>query len=285
MHRLSGMGKSRLGRTTEALREDMPFAKFIPSVLTLLGLCAGITSIRFALSGHWKAAVAAIVCAAIFDTLDGRVARLLRVNSAFGAQLDSLADLVNFGVAPSVLIYMWTLYQAHGAGWAVVLLFCACSAIRLARFNIESVDPDPAAAPAPHFTGLPTPAAACLIFLPMLLSFQFSDPLFRDPILSAGMIALTSCLMVSRVPTLSVKHVHIPRRLRPAIVASGGLLLGFAIIFPWSTLTTTLMVYLATIPVGAVTLGETPRLVRWRNRRRHHILVADDEDDDEDDDA
>jgi CDP-diacylglycerol--serine O-phosphatidyltransferase len=275
MTRLSGMGKSRLDRTSE-----MRLAKLIPSALTLLALCAGLTSIKFAFSGDWHGAVAAIVCAAILDTLDGRVARLLKANSLFGAQLDSLADLVNFGVAPAVLIYMWTLYQAGGAGWAIVLLFCCCSAVRLARFNVESVDPDPSVAPAPHFTGLPTPAAACLVFIPMLISFQFRDPLFRDPILSAGMIALTSCLMVSRVPTLSVKHVHIPRRLRPAIMGFGGLLLGLAIIFPWSTLTSTLLVYLATIPVGAVTLGETPRLVRWRNRRRNrHALVLDADDD------
>jgi CDP-diacylglycerol--serine O-phosphatidyltransferase len=278
MTRLTGMGKSRLDRTSE-----MRLAKFIPSALTLLALCAGLTSIKFAFANDWHGAVAAIVCAAILDTLDGRVARLLKANSLFGAQLDSLADLVNFGVAPAVLIYMWTLNQAGGAGWAIVLLFCSCSAIRLARFNVESVDPDPTTAPAPHFTGLPTPAAACLVFLPMLISFQFRDPLFRDPLLSAGMIILTSCLMVSRVPTLSVKHVHIPRRLRPAVIGFVGMLLGLAILFPWSTLTSTLLMYLATIPVGAVTLGETPRIARWRARRRRHrnALVLDDEDDDE----
>jgi CDP-diacylglycerol--serine O-phosphatidyltransferase len=280
MTKLSGMGKSRLDRTSETR-----LAKFIPSALTLLALCAGLTSIRFAFAGDWHTAVAAIVCAAILDTLDGRVARLLRANSLFGAQLDSLADMVNFGVAPALLIYMWTLHDAGLAGWALVLFFCSCSAIRLARFNVESVDPDPNVGPAPHFTGLPTPAAACLVFIPMLISFQFHDPFFRDPILSAGMMTLTSCLMISRVPTLSVKHVHIPRRLRPAVIGFVGVVLGLAILFPWSTLTSTLILYLATIPVGAVTLGETPRLARWRARRmqRRNALVLDEDDDDGED--
>jgi CDP-diacylglycerol--serine O-phosphatidyltransferase len=278
MARLSGIGKSRLDRTSQ-----MRIAKFIPSALTLLALCAGLTSIRFAFAGDWHGAVAAIVCAAILDTLDGRVARLLKANSLMGAQLDSLADLVNFGVAPSLLIYMWTLHDAGLAGWALVLFFCSCGALRLARFNVESVSSDLTVAPAPHFTGLPTPAAACLVFIPMLISFQFHDPFFRDPILSAGMITLTSCLMISRVPTLSVKHVHIPRRLRPAVIGFVGLILGLAIMFPWSTLTSTLLLYLATIPVGAVALGESPRLQRWRarrlQRRQHRAFILDEDDD------
>jgi CDP-diacylglycerol--serine O-phosphatidyltransferase len=259
---MAGMGKVKLGRAGEALKEDFPFRRYIPSGLTLLGLCCGATSIRFALTGYYKAAVVAIICAAVFDLLDGRVARLFGVDSAFGAQLDSLADLVSFGIAPSILVYTWTLYQAHGAGWAVALAFCACCAIRLARFNVESADADPDAAPEPYFRGVPTPAAACLILLPMLLGFQFSDQVLTNPLLSAAIIATMSALMVSRVPTLSLKNIHVLPQFRGLVIAFGVLMLATAIVFPWSTLTGGLIIYLITIPFGAAAFSERRRAKR-----------------------
>jgi CDP-diacylglycerol--serine O-phosphatidyltransferase len=248
---MGGMGKRNLGRTAAALRDDFPFGKFVPNGLTLLGLCSGTTAIPFAFAGNWKAAVVAIVFAALFDALDGRVARLFHVDSAFGAQLDSLADLVSFGIAPSVIVYMWSLHQAASAGWAVALIYCACCAIRLARFNVEAARRDPLASPNPYFTGLPTPAAACLILLPMLLGFQFGSHAFASPLLNAGVMGVMSCLMVSRVPTLSVKHIHIPRPMKTPIAGFVGLLFCSALLWPWATLTAALLVYLATIPVSA----------------------------------
>src|SRR3954464_8967172 len=177
------MRKPSPRRSIAALREDVPFGKFIPNALTLLGLCTGATAIRFALSGHWQAAVIAIGVAAVLDTLDGRIARLLGLESKFGAQLDSLADLVSFGIAPAVLVYMWTLNHGGGAGWTIALVFCACCAIRLARFNTQAGE-DEDDSPAEHFTGVPAPAAACLILLPMLLSFQGPDAIWHDPFLN-----------------------------------------------------------------------------------------------------
>ena len=240
-----------LGRTAAALREDFPLGKVLPNGLTLLGLCAGTTAIPFAFAGQWKAAVAAIVFAALFDALDGRVARLLHSDSAFGAQLDSLADLVSFGIAPAVLVYLWSLHAAQSAGWAVALIYCACCAIRLARFNVEAGERDQLAPQNPFFTGLPTPAAACLVLLPMLLGFQFHSAAFASPIFNAIVIGVMSLLMVSRIPTLSIKHIHIPRGLRPAIAAFVGLLLCVAFLWPWATMTVALFVYLASIPVSA----------------------------------
>jgi CDP-diacylglycerol--serine O-phosphatidyltransferase len=251
MARVGKLGRTNLVRTAVALREDERVGKFLPSALTLLGLCSGATAIWFALGADWKAAVAAIICAAIFDMLDGKLARLFGVAGAFGAQLDSLADLVSFGIAPGVLVYLWTLYHARGAGWAFALIFCAASAIRLARFNVESAERDPAMPPPSHFTGLPTPAAACLILLPMVLAFQFHESAFSHPWLSAAMIALMSWLMVSRVPTLSLKQIQVPYPFRKAAIGFGGILLVFAIFWPWATLTVGLLAYLATIPVLA----------------------------------
>ncbi len=252
------MGKRNFGRTAAALREDFPFGKFLPNGLTLLGLCSGTTAIPFAFAGQWKAAVVAIIFAALFDMLDGRVARLFHVDSAFGAQLDSLADLVNFGIAPSVLVYMWSLHSAQRAGWAVALIYCVCCAIRLARFNVEAAARDPLAPPDPYFTGLPTPAAACLILLPMLLGFQANSAAFASPLLNALVMCAMACLMVSRVPTLSVKHIHVPRAMRTPIAAFAGLLCCSAVLWPWATMTAALLVYLATIPVSAASRAEPP---------------------------
>ena len=251
MARVGGMGKRNFGRTAAALREDFPFGKFLPNGLTLLGLCSGTTAIPFAFAGQWKAAVIAILFAAMFDALDGRVARLFHVDSAFGAQLDSLADLVSFGIAPGLVVYLWSLHHAQSAGWAVALIYCACCAIRLARFNVEAAERDPLAPPDPHFTGLPTPAAACLILLPMLMGFQFHTQVFANPLLNAFVMGVMSLLMVSRIPTLSVKHLHIPKAMRPGIAGFVGLLLCSAVLWPWATMTTALLIYLAMIPVSA----------------------------------
>jgi len=238
-------------RSIAALREELPFGKFIPNALTLLGLCTGATAIRFALSGHWQAAVVAIVIAAVLDTLDGRIARLLGLESKFGAQLDSLADLVSFGIAPAVLIYMWTLYHGGGAGWTIALVFCACCAIRLARFNIQAEAQDEDGAPAEHFTGVPAPAAACLILLPMLLSFQGPAPVWRDAFVNGGWVALVSLLMVSRIPTLSLKNLYVPKRLAAPVIMVGGALLVCLVVWPWATFSAAALLYFGLLPFGS----------------------------------
>jgi CDP-diacylglycerol---serine O-phosphatidyltransferase len=235
---------------------DLRFAHFLPNVLTVLGLCCGATAIPFALASNWKAAVTAIVLAAIFDTLDGRVARYFGTDTEFGAQLDSLSDLVSFGIAPAMLVYLWMLNRAGGAGWAIALIFCICAAIRLARFMIES-PAEEHAEPEPYFIGVPTPAAACLILLPLIISFQFPGPVFANPVVSATMVAVCSLLMVSRMPTLSLKAIHLPSHARGPALGFAGLLLGFAILWPWSTLTACLVIYLVSLPVLAARAHES----------------------------
>jgi CDP-diacylglycerol--serine O-phosphatidyltransferase len=219
-------------------------------VLTLLGLCSGITAIKFAIASEWNLAVAAIIFAMLFDMLDGRAARFLGADTRFGAQLDSLADLVSFGVAPGVLIYMWSLSRMGNAGWVAALIFCACSAIRLARFNVQSVRDEGSSAHNPFFTGLPTPAAAGLLLLPMMLDFQFGHMLFRDPFVSFAMIAMSASLMVSRLPTPSIKYMRPARQHRVLVWAFIGLLAGFMVTWPWTTLTVGMAIYLSSIPFG-----------------------------------
>src|SRR5690349_1043574 len=158
--------------------------RMVPNILTLLALCAGMTAIRFAIAGDFETACYAIIAAGIFDGLDGRMARLLKATSSFGAELDSLSDFVSFGVAPAAVLYLWTLSELHGLGWAIALLFAVCCALRLARFNTESHGEVPSYA-APFFTGLPAPGGAGLVMAPMFLSFEWGDWLFRSPYLSA----------------------------------------------------------------------------------------------------
>jgi CDP-diacylglycerol--serine O-phosphatidyltransferase len=260
------MRRFRSGRATAKIRDEMhdapSFGRFVPSGLTLLGLCSGTTAIRFALMGHWQAAVIAIVIAAVLDTLDGKLARMIGADSKFGAQLDSLADLVSFGIAPSVLVYMWTLNQAGGAGWTIALVFCVCCAIRLARFNIETVDAEDHDDANRHFTGVPTPAAACIILLPMLLSFQFKGTLLADPILNGAVVSIVSLLMVSRLPTLSLKNFHLPKKLRPVAALAAAGVVTLAVLWPWATLSGGLILYILTLPLGARPRSERRRFGR-----------------------
>ena len=228
--------------------EDLSVSRIVPSALTLLGLCSGATAIRFALSGDWKWAVAAIFSAMLFDMLDGRAARWLGADSRFGAQLDSLADLVSFGLAPAVVVYTWSLSEMDGPGWIAALVFCACSAIRLARFNVESARDEGATHSYPYFVGLPTPAAAGIMLLPLLLSFEFGNALVRNPLFGVVLIAITSVLMVSRVPTPSLKYIHLNREGRIATAMLVAALAFLAIYVPWATLALGLLIYLATIP-------------------------------------
>jgi len=252
---MAKMARVRQPEIRQAVADgELPIARMIPSGLTIIGLCCGATAMRFAWYGHYKGAVAAIVVAAIFDLLDGRAARLFGTDSAFGAQLDSLADLVSFGIAPAMLVYMWTLNRAGAAGWAAVLAFCVCCAVRLARFNTEAEAEGEDRAPVQYFTGVPTPAAACLILLPLLLSFEVSQTMqtiLQRPFVSIAVMALTSLLMISRVPTVSLKGYRVPRAARGLVTALAIMLLVSGILFPWWTMSIGLIAYLLSIPVSA----------------------------------
>jgi CDP-diacylglycerol--serine O-phosphatidyltransferase len=230
--------------------EDLSVSRLVPSALTLLGLCSGATAIRFALIQDWNGAVVAIFCAMVFDMLDGRAARWLGADSRFGAQLDSLADLVSFGLAPAVVAYTWSLSQMGGAGWIAALIFCACSAIRLARFNIQAARDEGATQSYPYFTGLPTPAAACVMLLPLMLSFEFDSDIFRNSVFSLVLIGATSILMVSRLPTPSLKYIHLDHHARIAALLAFGVLTPLMIYIPWTTLIAGLLIYLGAIPIG-----------------------------------
>jgi CDP-diacylglycerol--serine O-phosphatidyltransferase len=221
--------------------------RMIPNILTLLALCAGMTAIRFALVENFKAAVIAIIVAGILDGIDGRIARLLKGTSEFGAELDSLSDFVSFGVAPALLMYIWTLHSLSSLGWVIALLFAVCCALRLARFNTQiGADLPPYAYN--FFTGVPAPAGAGLAIIPMLAQFEFGWDGFRTPWFGALILAATAALMVSRVPTFSLKRIHIPRDWALAFLLMVGVLAALATTEPWATLLLVGVVYIGSLP-------------------------------------
>src|SRR5438067_2218684 len=238
--------------------------RMVPNVLTLLALCAGMTAIRFAIAGEFHNACYAMIAAGIFDGLDGRMARLLKVTSRFGAELDSLSDFVSFGVAPAAVLYLWTMAQLHSIGWAIVLFFAVCCALRLARFNTQlAAEPPPWAAG--FFTGAPAPAGAGLLLVPMFVSFEWGDWIARSPYLNAVWISGVALLMVSTVPTMSLKRIRIPPHLVVPTLLGIGLLAGFFMTAPWPTLTFIGAAYIASIPL---TIRASLRLRRAAEARK-----------------
>ena len=259
------MRSGRMRRSRPPRLSDLSINRMIPNVLTLLALCAGMTAIRFAMNGNFVGAVFAIIVAGIFDGLDGRIARLLKSTSSFGAELDSLSDFVSFGVAPASVLYLWTMSSLRGLGWAIVLFYAVCCALRLARFNTEIGSDRPAYA-SPFFTGVPAPAGAGLVMVPMFLSFQWGDWLFRSPYLNAVTVAGVALLMVSKVPTVSLKRLRVPNHLVVPTLLGIGVLAAFVTTPPWPTLTAIGIVYIGSIPL---TMRAYERLRRTADGRRN----------------
>jgi CDP-diacylglycerol--serine O-phosphatidyltransferase len=228
--------------------QEAPVNRLVPNILTLLALCAGMTAIRFALNGNFQGAVYAIIVAGVFDGLDGRVARMLKATSHFGAELDSLSDFVSFGVAPAAVMYLWTMSELHSVGWAIVLIYAVCCALRLARFNTQ-ISAEPASPPAGFFTGVPAPGGAGLVMMPMYASFEWGDWITRSPYLGAVWVAGVAFLMVSRLPTLSLKKFHVPHQYVVPTLLGVGLLAAFATTAPWPTLVVVGLLYLGSIPL------------------------------------
>jgi CDP-diacylglycerol--serine O-phosphatidyltransferase len=231
----------------------VPGVRFLPNAITVLALCAGLTSVAFAMNGQWRLAVGAIAAAAILDSLDGPAARLLRSTSRIGAELDSLSDCISFGVAPALVMYVWILRdEGRGYGWVVCLLFAVCAALRLARFNslLEDTDPKPYAKG--FFTGVPTPAGGLMVTAPLLLTERLGDGgLWAKPWAVAIWVVFIGLLMVSQIPSIALKSVRLPPQLIvPMLIL---LVLGVAALFYEPELVTVIgmVVYLLHLPYAA----------------------------------
>ncbi len=228
----------------------MHFNRMIPNILTLLALSAGLTAIRFGLQNRWEYAAMAILVAAILDGLDGRIARILKGASKFGAELDSLSDFVCFGVAPALMLYLWALTDAGRFGWMLAMLFTICCALRLARFNTMIEDEDQPAWTRNYFSGVPSPAGAGLVLLPMIISFQTGDAFVRTPALVGFFLLVVAGLLVSPIPTYSFKKIKVSHSLVLPTMLLVGLVIASLISAPWVTLSIVLFLYLITIPMS-----------------------------------
>ncbi len=223
--------------------------RLIPNVLTLAALCSGLTAIRFGLQSQFRLAVIAIIVAAIFDALDGRVARRLGVTSQFGAELDSLSDFLCFGVAPALVLYLVSLREGGSLGWVVTLMFPICSALRLARFNTGLLsDHPPPAWTGSYFTGVPAPAGALLALIPLLVSFEAEATWPRHPLVVGATMVAVGGLMVSRLPTFSFKKGRVPRHLVLPALLGVALVMGVIASSPWIGLSILGLVYVCLIP-------------------------------------
>lgn len=229
-------------------RPSLPLRSLAPNILTVLGLCAGLTGVQLAINDRFDMAVLAIAVASIIDTLDGRVARLLKGTSKFGAELDSLSDFVNFGVTPALILYLWTLDNLGGLGWIIVLGFAVCGALRLARFNTALEAPDKPAWSVKFFTGVPAPAGACLSLLPIPLFFVGWEWLREAPLLVGLYTSGIAFLMISRIPTFSLKRAHIGREMVLPILLIAGVIAAAVVGYPWLMYVLTGLAYLALIP-------------------------------------
>lgn len=238
----------------------LPLRAVAPNAVTALALCSGLSGIRFAISGYWELAVAMVLVAGVLDGLDGRIARMLHGESRFGAELDSLADAISFGVSPALILYLWSLNELPRFGWIAALMLAVFCALRLARFN-ASID----AGEQPHksagfLTGVPAPAGAGLAFLPMFLWFWTGEPLLRSPYIVAPWTALVALLLVSSLATWSWTSL----RLRPNIRFEALALVVFVgaalVSAPWHTFSALSIAYLVALPFSIASYARVRRL-------------------------
>jgi CDP-diacylglycerol---serine O-phosphatidyltransferase len=231
----------------------------LPNAITAAALCSGLTGIRFAIDGVWAYAIALVVLAGVLDGIDGRVARLLNAQSRFGAELDSLADSLSFGVAPALILFMWSLQDWPRFGWFAALAFAICCALRLARFNARIDTEEQPHKSAGFLTGVPAPAGAGLAFTPFYLWTETGIAFFRDPVVTAIWLALIAVLMISNMATLSWASIRPRKSIRLGLIAFTGLAFAALLMEPWWTLTAISAVYLALMPYGLIKYGRIKR--------------------------
>ena len=234
----------------------------LPNILTLAGVCLGISSIKFSIDGNYSLAVIFIILAAVLDALDGRIARLIKGTSEFGKELDSLTDFVSFGIAPVFILYFWELNKYGKLGWAITLIYSVCCVLRLVRFNLTKVD-NKQLWKSNYFEGVPSPAGGILILMPLFFELSDLNLVFNIKNLTPYLTVLIAILLVSKIPTLSLKKISISPK------ATVFILLGIGIIFisllnnPFETLLTLSLIYLISIPVS---------FIMYKNKNRKETL-------------
>ena len=234
-------------------RHIFPIRSLVPNSITVLAICAGMSAMRFAILGRWEGAVLAVLVAGVLDGLDGRMARLLKGTSKFGAELDSLSDIVSFGVAPAVIMYSWVLKDIKGIGWLLALVFTTAMALRLARFNTMTADENiNAEEQRDYFSGIPAPASAALALWPMILYFLTDMAIFRNPVFCVIYMGVIAGLTVSSVPTFSFKKLSIKRQHVLFYLLGIAIFATMLVTQIWATMSVVGLLYIITIPMAMV---------------------------------
>ncbi len=255
MYELEGPEPDQGGRRIRGIS----LRAFAPNAVTILALCFGLTGVRFGIAGEWDKALAAVVFAGVLDGIDGRIARLLRAQSRFGAELDSLSDVIAFGVAPAMIMFLWSLADAPKFGWTASLALAVCCALRLARFNSmidEESQPHKAAG---YFTGIPAPAGAGLAFVPIYLWLVSDLDIFRAWYVVMPWVLLVALLMISSVATYSWASIRLRRSWRLFALAGVGLLGAALVTAPWPTLLLISILYVGLIPFSMIGYAKVKR--------------------------
>lgn len=245
-------GHGVMGSAARRRLQSLSFNRMFPNMLTLVAMCAGLTAIRYGLNGQWDRAAIAVVLAGMLDGVDGRVARMLRSTSKFGAELDSLADAISFGVAPAMMMYLWVMHDAGGIGWALCLLHAVCAVLRLARFNTMIGQPDLPAWAHNYFTGVPSPGGAGIAIMPLILWLYSEAEFFHSPVVVGVFLLASSMLMVSRVPIYSGKHIRLKPQWALPLMIFIGAFAAFLVTDPWATLSLVGIVYIGSIPFSVL---------------------------------
>lgn len=240
-------------------RKGLSLRAVVPNAITAAALCCGLTGIKFAISQQWSAAILAIILAGVLDGIDGRIARLLNGQSRFGAELDSLADSLSFGMAPAIIFYLWTLQDLPRIGWFASLAFAICCALRLARFNAQIDIDDQPHKSAGFLTGVPAPVGAGLTFLPFYLWMATGLEEFRNPVMNAVWMGVIAFFMISNLATLSWTSLKPRRNVRLELIAFVGLFAAAALLEPWWSLVAISVGYLALMPLGIFRYGRIRR--------------------------
>lgn len=248
------------------------FQRMIPNLITLTALCAGVTSIQHAINMEWDKAIMALLVAMVLDALDGATARILKATSEFGAHLDTLSDFMAFGIAPATLLYLWILEESGRVGWIAMLFYVCATALRLARFNTKQKN---SKTPVGYFTGVPSPAGAGLLMMPVILWMQneewFSQFGNASPAIAVWTFCV-ACLMISRIPTFSLKNIRLPSRAVMPVMACAVLMIAAVLNLPWQTLTVLGITYITSIPFA---------FFKARKIMKDNLLDIDDEDEEE----
>ncbi|MDE2303783.1 MAG: phosphatidylcholine/phosphatidylserine synthase [Sphingomonadales bacterium] len=246
-------------RGRRRLARGLTLRALIPNAITSAALCCGLTGIRFAIDEAWEKSVLAVILAGMLDGIDGRIARLLKAQSRFGAELDSLSDAISFGVAPALILFLWSLQRVPRLGWFAALAFAICCALRLARFNARIDTVDQPHKSAGFLTGVPAPMGAGLAFLPLYLWIASGNDLFRDPEIVGPWLVVIAFLMISSVATVGWGGLRPRKRVRLELIAVVGLVFAALLTEPWLTLVGLCALYVASLPFGMASYARIKR--------------------------